>query len=630
MQQETPSTTSSLDPGAVNLAKAIRQVESKGNFTAKGKSGEHGAYQFMPDTWKAYSAEAGINVPLEQATPEQQNEVAYKKIKQWKDQGLNVGQIASSWNAGPGKPNAYIEGNKGTNEYGAQYDTAKYAKDVATQYQTFKGQTPEAPQGGTAIAHAAGGAPEQPEEQKGFLEKAVDFAFPIIGDIKNVIEGDNTKTPGQILGDTALSALWFVPGLGAAGSVATKVGGGILTKMLGQGGARLAGNVAAGGAVGYGADVATGLSQGESLGEAAKPGLGTVFGAGTAGVLSRLGTRYSVPKIMEKTAQYNEEALGATKKGAKLLARSADYGKNPGTFLAQKGINLRQLVNPKTVKYETVETQGKLWDDVNRLEEVGNDALKNTGVTIPLKQVERQVIESITQNKQLGDKLLIPDAIEFAKRELNKARLQFGDKIPLDVLNRIKQGQWQLSKFDATTPTMTLQMHRLLGNAFKTVVEKEGTKAGVPGIAEFNSYIGNHLDAIKALENMNGNAGKGGRLGDLLEQTAFTTIGGGAGAFMGGGPLGMLLGGLAGHYVGGLSAATTRKIMSGPLKNYILKRAQQEEPEAVQKLLNFIEIQMGDKGRTIAPMIPQKQVAPTGVMSQLMTQTAARQGANQR
>ncbi len=130
-----------LDPQAVALAKAIRTVESKGDWNAKGKSGEFGAYQFMPATWDAYSREAGVNAAYGSATPDQQNEVAYKKIKQWKDQGYNPGQIASMWNAGPGKPDAYKEGWKGTNSQGVSYDTPKYAKDVAEAYQRLKGET---------------------------------------------------------------------------------------------------------------------------------------------------------------------------------------------------------------------------------------------------------------------------------------------------------------------------------------------------------------------------------------------------------------------------------------------------------------------------------------------------------
>jgi hypothetical protein len=114
-----------LDQQAVALAKAIRHNESGGNFQAKGKSGEFGAYQFTEPTWQNYSRQYGINVPLSEATPEQQNEVAYRKIKEWKDAGRNVGEVASMWNAGEGRPNAYIEGNKGINDKGVHYDTAQ-------------------------------------------------------------------------------------------------------------------------------------------------------------------------------------------------------------------------------------------------------------------------------------------------------------------------------------------------------------------------------------------------------------------------------------------------------------------------------------------------------------------------
>lgn len=144
-----------LDPQAVNLAKAIRQTESGGNFQASGKSGEYGAYQFTSPTWEATSKKFGVNVPLQQATPEQQNEVAYKQIKEWKDKGHNVGEIASMWNAGVGRPNAYLENNTGTNDYGVHYDTPAYAKKVATAYQTIKngGQSGEQSQTPTTDAN---------------------------------------------------------------------------------------------------------------------------------------------------------------------------------------------------------------------------------------------------------------------------------------------------------------------------------------------------------------------------------------------------------------------------------------------------------------------------------------------
>lgn len=161
MEPQAPSTASSpaaLDPDAVNLAKSIRTAESDNNFTQKGASGEYGAYQWEPATWQKMSAAAGVNVPLQQATPEQQNEVAYKQIKAWKDAGYNVGQIASMWNAGPGDPDAYINGNVGTNAEGVKYDTKAYAQKVATLYQQYKGA------GGQQASGASLDTAQQPQE----------------------------------------------------------------------------------------------------------------------------------------------------------------------------------------------------------------------------------------------------------------------------------------------------------------------------------------------------------------------------------------------------------------------------------------------------------------------------------
>lgn len=130
-----------LDPDIVNLAKATRQFESGNNPTVAGKSGEYGLYQYEPATWAAQSKAAGINVPLQDATPAQQNQVWYTWAKAKKDAGNNIGQILSMQNAGEGKPNAYLDGNSGVNSSGVSYDTADYAKKVATIYQQIKSQT---------------------------------------------------------------------------------------------------------------------------------------------------------------------------------------------------------------------------------------------------------------------------------------------------------------------------------------------------------------------------------------------------------------------------------------------------------------------------------------------------------
>lgn len=121
-----------LDSSIVALTKAIGKSESSGNYAAQGKSGEYGAYQYTKPTWEADSQKyLGQVVPLEQATPAQQDEVAYKKVSDLGKQGYNPAQIASIWNSG--KPQ--WEGNVGVNKYGVKYDTPAYVKNVAKAYE---------------------------------------------------------------------------------------------------------------------------------------------------------------------------------------------------------------------------------------------------------------------------------------------------------------------------------------------------------------------------------------------------------------------------------------------------------------------------------------------------------------
>ena len=122
-----------LDQSIVALAKAIRQHESGGNFTIKGKSGESGAYQFMPATWKTW-AKQYLGTSNAAMTPENQNQVAYRRIAEWKTQGYNPAQIASLWNSGKPK----WEGKVGVNKYGVRYNVPAYVKNVYSLYQRFK------------------------------------------------------------------------------------------------------------------------------------------------------------------------------------------------------------------------------------------------------------------------------------------------------------------------------------------------------------------------------------------------------------------------------------------------------------------------------------------------------------
>ncbi len=159
-----------LDQNVVNLAKAIRQIES-GNRAVAGKSGELASrYQYTPGTWKSVASKY-LGDPNAPVNLENENKATYLRIKDWKDAGYNVGQIASMWNAGEGRPNAYAENWRGTNKYGVKYDTPAYAEKVAKYYQELKNNNPnaEVPITPSTVGDNQGieGNIQQPQQEQG-------------------------------------------------------------------------------------------------------------------------------------------------------------------------------------------------------------------------------------------------------------------------------------------------------------------------------------------------------------------------------------------------------------------------------------------------------------------------------
>lgn len=226
MANPTPQPNQTLDPQVKALTMAIRQTETGGNYTATGKSGEYGAYQFLPNTWASLSQKyLGGNVPLAQATPAQQNEVAYKQVSDWKNAGYNVGQIASMWNAGPKNYNAYMgtfasgAPSVGTNRTsGVKYNAPAYAKSVATAYHTLNagGQVGADPNNPSSTANAT---PLQtpPNSNNGQLQDTGSFLGNLWNSTKNLVGGLANVVVHPIdtltnLGKTALGAVEKVAG----------------------------------------------------------------------------------------------------------------------------------------------------------------------------------------------------------------------------------------------------------------------------------------------------------------------------------------------------------------------------------------------------------------------------------
>lgn len=335
-----------IDPTIKALASAIGQAEtgpsSPAAYTQKGASGEFGRYQFMPATYKNY-AQKYLGDAAAQPTVENQNKIAYSFVADKKAAGFNPAQIASMWNAGEGKPDAYKENYKGTNAQGVEYDTPAYVQKVSQYYQQSKGgvmpvqdssapsDTPQAPSIGGFVGNVV-------QSGANFLGNTADALLHPIDTIQNIggtAVGALQELGGQTNDNTAKfdnlknyfvqkyggldnieHSLYTDPiGVAADVSAALGIGGGLLGVV--SKGAKLAGvadtaNVA--GRTGEALGVASHLTNPLTL---PLKGAGALLSSG-GGVLKNIGSQFTEisPKgmqdIIDHPQDYSPSAISKT------------------------------------------------------------------------------------------------------------------------------------------------------------------------------------------------------------------------------------------------------------------------------------------------------------------------------
>ena len=224
------------DQSVINLAKAIRQQESGGDFNKFGdNNSSFGAYQWnnqpngksvplaqgeLPSNWKGHAQEilGDANAPM---TPENQNAVAYGLIKQWKDQGLTAGDIAAKWNSGSAKGWENKVGTSTINGKDISYNVPQYVKNVMTNYQKFKAEgdtsTPDSPASPLASIIPTVLTPEQQADKDAAARQNPTFAADTTND-------SFLSRAGKMIGNIPGSAFNFAKGAVQALNPATTFG----------------------------------------------------------------------------------------------------------------------------------------------------------------------------------------------------------------------------------------------------------------------------------------------------------------------------------------------------------------------------------------------------------------------
>lgn len=607
-----------LNPTAVTLAKAIRQVESGGNYNAIGDSGtSKGAYQFNSSNYEDWAKQYGLN-PSD-FSPTNQDKVAYARINDLLGKGYTQSQVASIWNSG--NPDPTVAGSGHNDALGVDYDVPAYVNKVKQAYLQQANQPSTTPQ---SIPTAQAQTPAQNQPPETTLQKAGDvagavgnFLFPIVGDIGADLNGSNKKTALQQTGDAALSALPFIPGLGEVGDVARggEVAADVAPSLL----SKLAGNtVVKGAAAGYGTGVASNLSQGESLRQSVTPNAANILGAATGGVAGAvlpklsgvLGKNFTQSGALKAVQSGLGDEVSRTVPGRTLLSSLPSGGQRALELISKSGATPE--VSGTTFNVE--DGIDKLQQRISSLSQARAEAIAKVAPTTKLDDLAAEAKGKITQ---------APDDASDAEKHLAMQRMFSGeaqgmaskiDKIVADIkattgkdeltapeLEAFKEAQTGNSKvFSRTGAIGDQNAASLLGGVAKDKIENLAKDAGFPGMKEYNAYIKDHYDAIKVLQRLGKQTVKGGRLGNMLRNHTIAGVSAVAGAPFG--IAGSLVGGgageLAGHVLSKIMGETS---LSNPLRDKIIERAAQEDPAAVQELLKF----SGKTGK-IAPLATPK------------------------
>ena len=326
MDNQTPTMSDGtvLDPKVLKVTRAIRQVESDGNYNAVGDNGDsHGAYQFNKDNYKTWATQYGVD-PTD-FSPAAQNKVAYSRIKDLKDQGRSPEEIAAIWNgAHQDDTGKYVYNAP---EYGVKFRNALLGGQQTTQQQPTDTTDTATPDGqpqksfgqktldllgtitgqkglgedigqGLAVPYAKQQYAEVLDswndistklkqkidalkangEDSSHLESVLKEHLKSVPDIQKFLPDVSRKTAEQIMGDIGQSALGFSMVAGAPellGKGAVGLGGKVL-----QGAVTSAGYGAVGGAL-------SGMQDNQDIGDVAESAAkGTLIAAATGGIVS--------------------------------------------------------------------------------------------------------------------------------------------------------------------------------------------------------------------------------------------------------------------------------------------------------------------------------------------------------
>ena len=312
-------------------------------------------------------------------------------------------------------------------------------------------------------------------------------------------------------------------------------------------------------------------------------------------------TEPAEPTMTEKAGQWAQGNLKdfwnstfrGTKSGANVLDESLSFGKDPTELLANKKITPEM----EGTKINTKNAVAQLEESEKPLNDIMKKVLQTSTKTVPLEELRNKVLDAVNTPDNKA-KNLVGDLQEQINKEFDAYKKTYGDNFKLSDLQDIKINKGIQSRvFDQTRPQWRSNVDYQISKAARLGIE--GAVGDDVNIKGLNQYIGQHEDAIDLLNKINGQTVKGGRLGKYVGTMVGSTLGKSI--------PGKVAGALGGNYI---VDALMNMDVNNPVRNYLLKYAQTNEPDVLKQAQDFLSKQTPEQPPT--GIVPKGQgEAPT-------------------
>lgn len=314
-----------------------------------------------------------------------------------------------------------------------------------------------------------------------------------------------------------------------------------------------------------------------------------------------------IPKAIDDLESKYIEWSSGTKPGKKLvnkveqktgmLNNAGTQGRTPMRVLAEDGI----VPNTTGTKFNTFDQAQEFRESTKKLRDLNKQAIKEAELSTPkitLDDLEKEAraLANTERNIASGD---APKLLRDIKSEFADLRNAYGDEIPLNQVNLIKEARWEKSfgnKGLVDADKLRKNSDYLIGKASQKTIEKTARQAGNTELAQLNREIGDRIEASKFLESLDGKVLKGGRVGKYVG----TLIG----ASMGQSIPGTIIGAIGGNAV---ASVLIKSSVNSPIRRFILRNLKTKDPKSYQATLEWLINQ--DLLRNTRLQLP----APSGV-----------------